>query len=188
MRGLNMLKHAILGFVKYKPSTGYEIKQTMDKSTGHFWHAKQSQIYTTLKKLEEDGLVTSHHEPQESRPDRRVYIITESGCKELQEWLSQPVTKLDNSKIILLLKLFFSGKEDKETILTQLRLQRSLHERQFELYKTEPTDFIEEVVASQPELKRDALLWEATRRFGELHEEIYLRWLDETIAMIEKEF
>jgi len=110
----------------------------------------------------------------------------------LQEWLSQPVTKLDNSKVILLLKLFFSGKEDKETILTQLRLQRrlqrSLHERQFELYKTEPTDFIEEVVASQPELKRDALLWEATRRFGELHEEIYLRWLDETIAMVEKEF
>jgi len=42
-----MLKHAILGFLKYKPSTGYEIKQTMDKSTGHFWHAKQSQIYTT---------------------------------------------------------------------------------------------------------------------------------------------
>ncbi len=33
-----------------------------------------------------------------------------------------------------------------------------------------------------------ALLWEATRRFGKLHEEIYLRWLDETIAMVEKEF
>jgi DNA-binding PadR family transcriptional regulator len=160
----------------------------MDKSTGHFWHAKQSQIYTTLKKLKEDGLVASHHEPQEGRPDRRVYTITESGGKELQKWLSQPVTKLDNSKVILLLKLFFSGKEDKETILTQLRLQRSLHERQFELYKTEPTGFIEEVVASQPDLKRDALLWEATRRFGELHEEIYVTWLEETIAMVEKEF
>ncbi|MBW1868666.1 MAG: PadR family transcriptional regulator, partial [Deltaproteobacteria bacterium] len=146
-----MLKYAILGFLKYRPHTGYEIKQTMDKSTGHFWHAKQSQIYTTLKnkKLEEGGLVASHPEPQESRPDRRVYTITESGSKELQEWLSQPVTKLDDSKVILLLKLFFSGKEDKETILTQLRLQRSLHERQFELYKTEPTDFIEEIVALQ---------------------------------------
>jgi len=183
-----MLKYAILGFLKYRPHTGYEIKQTMDKSTGHFWHAKQSQIYTTLKKLEEGGLVASHPEPQESRPDRRVYTITESGSKELQEWLSQPVTKLDDSKVILLLKLFFSGKEDKETILTQLRLQRSLHERQFELYKTEPTDFIEEIVALQPDLKRDALLWEATRRFGELHEEIYVTWLEETIAMVEKEF
>ena len=183
-----MLKHAILGFLKYKPHTGYEIKQTMDKSTGHFWHAKQSQIYTTLKKLEENGLVASHPEPQNGRPDRRVYIITESGDKDLQEWLSQPVTKIDNSKVILLLKLFFSGKESKETILTQLRLQRSLHERQFELYKIEPTAFIEEILTAQPDLKRDALLWEATRRFGELHEGVYIKWLDETISMVEKDF
>ena len=118
-----MLKHAILGFLKYRPRTGYEIKQTMDKSTGHFWHAKQSQIYTTLKKLEEDGLVISHPEPQESRPDRRVYIVSETGQEELKAWLSQTVTKIDKSKVILLLKLFFSGKEDKETILAQLRLQ-----------------------------------------------------------------
>ena len=82
-----MLKCALLGFLRYESKTGYELKQTMDKSTGHFWHAKQSQIYTTLKKLEEDGLVTSHPEPQESRPDRRVYTITESGEKALQEWL-----------------------------------------------------------------------------------------------------
>ena len=183
-----MLKYAILGFLKYKQATGYEIKQIMDKSTSHFWHAKQSQIYRTLKKLEEDGLVISHPEPQESRPDRRVYTITESGGRELQKWLSQPVTKLDDSKVVLLLKLFFSGKENKETILTQLRLQRSLHERQSELYKIEPTVFIEEIVDSHPELKRDALLWEATRRFGELYEDLYLRWLDETISMVEKKF
>ena len=47
-----MLKYALLGFLKYESKTGYELKQTMDKSTGLFWHAKQSQIYTTLKKLE----------------------------------------------------------------------------------------------------------------------------------------
>jgi len=43
-------------------------------------------------------------------------------------------------------------------------------------------------MASQPELKQDAHLWEATRRFGELHEKMYTKWLDETIAMVEKEF
>ena len=67
-----MLKYALLGFLKYESKTGYDLKQTMDKSTGHFWHAKQSQIYTTLKKLEENGLLISHPEPQERRPDRRV--------------------------------------------------------------------------------------------------------------------
>ncbi len=183
-----MLKYALLGFLKYDPKTGYELKQTMDKSTGHFWHAKQSQIYTTLKKLEKDKLVHSHPEPQESRPDRRVYAITESGEEALQEWLLQPVTKLDTTKHLLLLKLFFSGKLEKETILTQLRLLKNLHKRQGELYKTEAPDFIEEIAASQPELMQDDCMWEATRRFGELYEKIYIRWLDETIVMVEEKF
>jgi len=183
-----MLKFALLGLLRYESKTGYELKQTMDMSTGHFWHAKQSQIYMTLKKLEEDKLVKSHPEPQESRPDRRVYTITEFGQKALQGWLLQPVTKRDTTKQLLLLKLFFSGKLEKETILTQLRLLRNLHERQAELYKTETPDFIKEITASQPELKQDAHLWEATRRFGELYEKMYIRWLYETIAVVEKEF
>jgi hypothetical protein len=98
------------------------------------------------------------------------------------------VTNLDTTKQRLLLKLFFSGKLEKETILTQLRLLRNLHERQAELYKTESPDFIKEITAFQPELKQDAHLWEATRRFGELHEKMYIRWLDETIAMVEEKF
>jgi DNA-binding PadR family transcriptional regulator len=183
-----MLKNALLGFLKYESKTGYDLKQTMDKSPGHFWHAKQSQIYTTLKKLEEDGLLISHPEPQERRPDRRVYKITGSGKKALQEWLLQPVIQLNTTKELLLLKLFFSGKLEKETILTQLRLLRNLHGRQAELYKTESPDFIKEITAFQPELKQDAHLWEATRRFGELHEKMYIRWLDETIAMVEEKF
>ncbi|MDM8535201.1 PadR family transcriptional regulator [Desulfobacterales bacterium HSG17] len=183
-----MLKCALLGFLKYQSKTGYEIKQTMDQSTGHFWHAKQSQIYTTLKKLEQDKLVVSHSEPQESRPDRRVYTITETGDKALLEWLLQPVTKLDTTKQLLLLKLFFSGKLEKEAILTQLRLMRNLHEQQAKLYKTETSDFIDDIKALQPEFKQDAHLWEATRRFGESYETMYIGWLDETIAMIETEF
>ena len=183
-----MLKYALLGFLRYAPKTGYELKQIMDQSTGHFWHAKQSQIYTTLKKLENDGLASSHPEPQESRPDRRVYTITESGEKALEQWLLQPVTALDTTKQLLLLKLFFSGKLDKETILTQLRLLVNLHRRQVELYQSESPDVIKEITALQPELERDAHLWEATRRFGELYEKMYIRWLDETIAMVEEQF
>ena len=183
-----MLKHALLGFLKYEPKTGYEIKQVMDSSTNHFWHAKQSQIYTTLKKMEADGLICSHHEPQESRPDRRVYTITESGDKTLQQWLSQPLTTLETSKRVLLLKLFFSGKQKKETLLAQLHLQRNLHESQVGLYKESAPDVIDEIIIDKPELRQDAKLWEATRRFGELYEEMCIRWLDETMAMLDKEF
>jgi len=183
-----MLKFALLGLLEYESRTGYEIKQTMDQSTGYFWHAKQSQIYTTLKKLEQEELVNSHPEPQERRPDRRVYTITESGEKALQKWLLQPVTKLDTTKQLLLLKLFFSGKLEKQVLLTQLRLIRNLHEQQAELYKIETPDFIDEITGLQPELKQDAHLWDATRRFGESYEKMYVHWLDETIAMVEAKF
>jgi len=183
-----MLKYALLGFLQYEPKTGYDLKQTMDKSTNHFWHAKQSQIYSTLKQLEADGLVVSHPEPQESRPDRKVYTITDSGQSAMQSWLQQPVTKRETPKQLLLLKLFFSGKQNKETILTQLRLLRNLHEQQITLYKTEAPDFINEISNDNPDLRQDAIMWEATRRFGEKFENMYLDWLDEAIQMIEEKF
>lgn len=182
-----MLKYVLLGFLNYTPQTGYELKQAMDKSTSFFWHAKQSQVYTTLKSLEEDGLVQSCVEPQEDRPDRRVYTITEAGRADLQEWLARPQTEIDPRKETLLLKLFFSAHLNKETILTQLRLQRQLHHQQYRLYRDEIAAHIQ-AQFDDPDLGRDARLWEATRRMGELFEESIVRWLDETITMIEAAF
>jgi PadR family transcriptional regulator AphA len=183
-----MLKYALLGFLTYKSNTGYELKQRMDTSTNHFWHAKQSQIYTTLKKMEASGLVTSSLEHQDGRPDRRVYTITESGQKDLQKWLSESENSLDPVKHTMLLKLFFSAKQDKESILNRLQSRRILHEQQVDHYKSETADVINKIAESVPELKPDAFMWDATRRFGQLYEEMTIQWIDETIAMVEKEF
>lgn len=182
------LQYILLGFLNYRSQTGYELKQLMDKSTSHFWYAKQSQIYTTLKKMEREGWIISRIEPQKSRPDRVVYKITKSGLNVLEGWISNPIRELDLHKNTLLVKLFFSAREGREAVLTQLRLLRNLHQRNGQLYKTQTKKVIEEFVARRPKLKKDALLWETTRRFGELHEEMVLHWLDETIAMVEKNF
>ena len=181
-----MIKYALLGFLNYGPLTGYELKQYLDVSTTHFWHAKLSQIYTTLKRLEEQGSLTSEVEPQADRPDRRVYTITDAGREDLHAWLAQPMTDLEPRKETLLLKLFFSAQLDKEDLLTQLRLQRSLHEQQAAAYRDDTAPYIRQTVAQMPHLERDAILWEATRRFGQLYEELYVRWLNETIAMLEE--
>ncbi|HRF96974.1 MAG TPA: hypothetical protein PLZ51_17320, partial [Aggregatilineales bacterium] len=92
------------------------------------------------------------------------------------------------SKDTLLLKLFFSAQLDKETILAELRLQRALHKKQLHLLANETKAMIETNVQENPAIKRDALMWDITRRFGELAEEQYLHWLDETIQRIESEF
>ena len=183
-----MLKHALLGFINYGVNTGYEIKQAMDKSTGYFWHAKQSQIYTTLKTLEKEGLVESNLEPQEGRPARRAYALTESGHKELQDWVYAPIVELEDNKVPTLLKLFFSAQADREHILAQLRLSKQLHQQRYNHFTSQTKKDIAELVAERPEVAKDAILWDATRLFGEMHEELWLKWLDEVIRMVEENF
>ena len=179
-----MLKFALLGFLDYQSRSGYDLKQVMDVSTTNFWHAKQSQIYTTLKKLEKDKLVVSHIEPQESHPNRRVYMITDAGQAKLREWLTQPLMTIEPRKETLLLKLFFSAQLDPLSILTELRLQMNLHQAELEKYQTITKEVIRQFTAST-DMVDDARFWEATRRFGELYEEMYIRWLYETIDVLE---
>jgi DNA-binding PadR family transcriptional regulator len=183
-----MLKYVLLGSLNYKPMSGYDLKQFTDRSTSNFWHAELSQIYVTLKALEKDGLIKSSTTPQERRPDKRIYTITESGQRALNDWLITPFTELGQYKDTLLLKLFFSSNLEKEAILAQLRIQRGLHQKLIDQYQTETADDIAKTVERAPHLKRDALLWNATRRFGEMTEETYVRWLDETIEMVESQF
>jgi PadR family transcriptional regulator AphA len=183
-----MLKFALLGALNYQPMSGYDLKQFTDRSISNFWHAELSQIYVTLKALEKDGLITSSSISQANRPDRRVYTITENGKQALNDWLKTPFTEIDQYKDTLLLKLFFSASLGKDAILAQLHLQRSLHQKLVDLYQSETADIIAQTVEHAPQLRQDALLWEATRRFGELTEVVYLQWLDETIQMIETEF
>ena len=180
-----MLKYALLGFLTYSSASGYDLKQLMDVSTSNFWHAKQSQIYTTLKKLEKDELVISHIEPQESRPNRRVYEITTAGRDDLKNWTSQPLMEIESRKETLLLKLFFSAQLDPQTILTELRLQQNLHQAELVKFQTTTKDVISQFSASE-DMQGEAQFWEATRRFGELYAEMYIHWLDETIEEISK--
>ena len=186
--GVAMLQYILLGFLGYKSQTGYELKQLMDKSTGHFWTAKQSQIYTTLKQMERQGWITSRIKTQKTRPDRIIYKITRSGQSALESWVSNPIRELDPHKNALLVKLFFSAAAGREALLTQLRLMQNLHHQKIRLYKSEAKNVIRESAAGKPKLKKDALLWEVTRRFGEHYEQMCLSWLNETIILVEKNF
>ncbi|KAA3643443.1 MAG: PadR family transcriptional regulator [Chloroflexi bacterium] len=183
-----MLKHALLGFLSYGPMTGYELKQTMDGSTSYFWHAKQSQIYTTLKRMEQDGLVASEIEPQEKRPDRRVYSINPAGQAMLREWLDAPLLELDQRKELFLLKMFFSASVNKETLLTQLRLQRDLHQKRGEHYRNDVANNISVHDREGMHNAKDLLMWGTTLTFGQRYEAMYVDWLDDLIELVETNF
>lgn len=185
-----MLKYILLGFLNYQPMTGYELKNLIESSTAHFWHAYHSQIYTTLRKLEADGFLESENVDGDDKLNRRIYTITDLGQRELHDWLDQPMTELPRIKDELLVRVFFSGQREQEDILNELRFQRQLHQQKLRYYQSLTGSHLFEQIISQKAsssvLAQDVSFWSATLRFGEQYEELYIEWLSELIANLEK--
>jgi PadR family transcriptional regulator AphA len=181
-----MLKYILLGYLWYKPATGYDLKLAIDNSTGYFWHAYHSQIYTTLRKLEEEGLINSEIVSRDDHLTRRVYTITDCGKKAVGAWLDEPLVEISKIKEDLLVRLFFSGNREIPEILAELRLQRKLHEQQLADYRiiSFPINGNQSNLAVS-NLKLGQTLQSATLKFGIIYEEMYLSWLDELICELE---
>ncbi len=135
--------------------------------------------------MEETGLVISEIEAQEDRPDKRVYTITETGRRDLQAWMDNPLTSPTVIKDVLLVKIFFSGGRNQEDVLTELHLQRSLHQQRLSRYQTETRAIIAEAAGAHPQNAQAAPFWEMTRQFGVEYEQMYINWLDEIIRHLQ---
>jgi DNA-binding PadR family transcriptional regulator len=119
-----MLNHAILGLLAQKPRHGYDLKSAFESMLGGIWPLNIGQVYTTLARLERDGLVQSHVVPQELLPDRKVYSLTQNGKDELQHWLSEPSTgaiRLKDEFFIKLLILQLVGSPDPIALIWKQR-------------------------------------------------------------------
>jgi PadR family transcriptional regulator, regulatory protein AphA len=110
------LDHAILGFLQYKPMTGYDLKVEFDFSMQYAWPADQSHIYRTLARLAEKKWIETEVVRQDNRPDRKVYSITKKGREELLRWLSDPALNKDVRQAQLV-QIFFSGHLSDEQII-----------------------------------------------------------------------
>jgi len=86
MRLMNKTRYAILGMLLDNPSTGYEIKSLMSRSTVYFWRESDSTIYPTLKVLAEEGKVLSEI-VYVGKKKKEVFSITETGRMEFREMI-----------------------------------------------------------------------------------------------------
>lgn len=118
---------AILGLLALRRRSGYEIKQTIDKTTRFFWNASYGQIYPELRRLAAAGLVEGEHAPRGERA-RTVHGLTEEGRRRLLEWLADPDFRVD-VRDEGLLKLFFADLLPRESALELLRVRRAAHAR-----------------------------------------------------------
>jgi DNA-binding PadR family transcriptional regulator len=118
------VKHALLALLEQGPRHGYGLKHEFEASLGHTWPLNVGQVYTTLARLERDGLVAAWPEaPAEA--DRRAYRITGAGREALADWLSSPVPREALARDELLVKVVAALQEGVEPALAVLRGQRT---------------------------------------------------------------
>jgi DNA-binding PadR family transcriptional regulator len=126
MSRLSPTARVILGLLRLAPHTGYEIKQTTDRSTRFFWGASYGQIYPELRRLEAAGLAVAADEPR-GGVRRRVFRITPAGEQAVADWVTEPEEDFD-IRDEGLLKLFFGAALQQDDLLVLVRRRRSFFE------------------------------------------------------------
>ena len=173
------LSHAILGFLDYQPMSGYDLKKYFDQSVAHFWSATQSHIYKALDALEKEGLVESQIIPQEGKPNRKQYQITEAGRAELLRWVATPLP-VETKREAWLIQVFFAHQLDNQAIaqLFEDRIQRL---RASLAQVKDAQKHIDEKYQYQGRLQN---LWQLTLDYGIDYYENEIRWLEKTLPAV----
>ncbi len=130
---LTPVSYLVLGWIAHSPATPYELKQRVANSVGYFWHFPHSQLYAEPARLVTLGMLEEEQEQHGRR--RRVYSITEKGRLALEDWLRQPTSEQPQIRDIGLLKLFFSGTLESDTIVALARAQEQSHRERLGVYE-----------------------------------------------------
>jgi len=96
------VRHSLLALLERGPMYGYQLRASFEESTGGTWPLNIGQVYTTLSRLERDGLV---HALPEGDGGQRPFQITEAGRAELATWFATPISWSDRPRNELAIKM-----------------------------------------------------------------------------------
>jgi len=163
------IRHAVLGLLAQRPRHGYELRAAFQALVGGEanWDVKPAQIYTTLARLEQGGLVIEESVEQDAGPEKRIYALTLPGRAALQAWFAngiEPEHQHDEFFLKLMIGLVSGVADPYRLIQTQrAHLFQELHAITEQRSQADPGR----------ELASILLLEKAT-----MHLEADLRWLD----------
>ena len=140
------LRLVIMGLLMRGSSHGYVLKQTLERELSPFFEVSSTPLYYTLKKLEQEGLVTQWGTVSGRRPKKYVYSLTAKGQEEIKELLLKNITYLHRPSFNLDISLYFLNFLSPQDVITTLkgRMRESrklkyLLERQKKKLESDPT-------------------------------------------------
>jgi len=178
---LTTSERALLGLLSLRPMSGYDLRQLIPQSIGHFWSESYGQIYPSLKRMTAEKLLDKKTERGKGRPDRHVYSLTESGREELRGWLRAPVELRNVARNELLLKVFFGTQVAPEEVRKHVETLRE----EAELERAEHAGIVRHLKkssANNPQLP----YWLMTVNMGRHEVNAKLAWCRETLQELDR--
>jgi PadR family transcriptional regulator, regulatory protein AphA len=173
--------NALLGLLSLGPLSGYDIRQLIPRSIGHFWSESYGQIYPALKKLAAAGLVEKKTERKKGKPDRHLYSLTTAGREQLRQWLKLPVTETEVPRNETLLKLFFGAHVSPSVSRAHVEAYLESHQKELELYAS-MAKTLRKDAAHNPQLP----FWLMTLNLGRLENAAMVKWCKETLVELDE--
>jgi DNA-binding PadR family transcriptional regulator len=128
------LGYALLGLLAREPLSGYDIAGQLEHGVGPFWHARHSQIYPELARLQAAGLVSHYVVEQRDRPAKKVFEVTAAGVDALHEWAAAPLHR-EPIRDELTLRAYSAWLADPDRAAAFFREQERLHREQLAAYE-----------------------------------------------------
>jgi DNA-binding PadR family transcriptional regulator len=163
------VRNGLLGLLAQRSRHGYELHAAFEALVGgkRNWDVKPAQIYTTLTRLKEAGLVSEEGLEQDGGPEKRIYAITPAGCDELFAWFKSPVPpehRRDEFFLKLMLALGSPEAEPRRIIYTQRAiLYKELHDLTTQRAEADPKTVLAQILLFDQAI---------------MHIEADLRWLE----------
>lgn len=164
------IKHGLLALLDQGPRYGYQLRAEFESRTGSTWPLNVGQVYTTLGRLDRDGLVTPDGEDGEGHV---FYRITDAGRRELHTWFDEPVARAGRPRDELAIKLAMAVTVPGVDVAAVVQSQRAHTLRALQDYtrlKVRAAD--------------DDLAWQLVLEYLVFQAEAEVRWLDHCEARI----
>ncbi|MFG3440194.1 PadR family transcriptional regulator [Nonomuraea sp. NPDC047897] len=165
------IRHGLLALLSKGPRYGYQLRVEFEASTGATWPLNIGQVYTTLSRMERDGLVAPGGEDEQGRA---LYTITEAGRREVERWFGTPVAPADRPRDELAIKLAMAvaaGDVDVRAVIHAQRTATMRSLQELTRAKRAATDGVAE------RLVLDSMIFKA---------EAEQRWLDHCEAVLKE--
>jgi DNA-binding PadR family transcriptional regulator len=117
------VRHGLLALLAEGPSYGYQLRTRLESRTGGTWPLNIGQVYTTLSRLERDGLVAAAG--QGGEPGQSTYRITDAGRATVTDWFGSPVERSAPVRDELAIKLALAVGSPMADVRQLVQAQRS---------------------------------------------------------------